>query len=754
MALVFDASYYLSQNPDVLAAAAAGLTTAEAHFANFGWKELRNPNAVFDTSDYLTANADVLAAQINPLAHFLAFGAAEGRTPSVAYATIAANFDSANYLSANPDVQTAVTAGTFTSAYQHWVLYGQYETARPVAQLTDGTLVSTLVSGGTTSTNGSTFTLTTSIDNLTGTSNDDTFIGDNTGSSNTTSSGDQLSGGAGTDSLTVYIPAATNIGAVTLPTLTSIENVTVIGGDFLTTSSVSYSSLTGVNNVTLKDVSTLANTETFTITTGTSQTLGLNNVNVATGGAATLSLSGGSALTLSGVGSDTTNNGALTVDYSGSQTSATIATTGASSTVTLADTGTQLTSLTITGDQALSLTESLGGITTINASAATGNVSVNAGGIAAAALSAAFAFTGGSGSDTLTLATDGIGKLTAGTQLAFGAGTGDKLVIADTAITSAEYGKINAATGLETLGLTAAVAVDASQLTSVKSFAFDANAIQSISNLKTGSSVAITAAHAANATFNTAVGVNDLALTIGTSTSTGFTVGGDLTIGATTVSLVSNGKSGTNTITEISNADNSVYTITGTAALTISDTAATTVGSKYDASAMTKAVSIAGNDTAFANGSSLGDILIGGSAADTLNSSINGATMTGNAGADTFNVSRAVGTTDGATLATITDFTAGDKMVLMANNGTAAYSTTKVDVSAAASLSAAIALAASGDGSVTSTVKWFQYSNATYVVQDNTAGAFAATDQVVKLVGTLDLSTSTFDDATATLTFA
>lgn len=61
MALSFDASYYLSQRPDVFAvfvraAGSTGLTWAqfaEQHYNSFGRFEGSNPNTTFNTLEYL-----------------------------------------------------------------------------------------------------------------------------------------------------------------------------------------------------------------------------------------------------------------------------------------------------------------------------------------------------------------------------------------------------------------------------------------------------------------------------------------------------------------------------------------------------------------------------------------------------------------------------------------------------------------------------------------------------------------------------
>jgi hypothetical protein len=106
MSIFFDATYYLQNNPDVLAAVARGETTAEQHFNTFGWKEGRNPNATFDVNFYLLDNLDVLAAGVNPLTHFIQFGAAEGRSPSESFVT-SADFDTKTYAANNPDLAAA-----------------------------------------------------------------------------------------------------------------------------------------------------------------------------------------------------------------------------------------------------------------------------------------------------------------------------------------------------------------------------------------------------------------------------------------------------------------------------------------------------------------------------------------------------------------------------------------------------------------------------------------------------------------------
>lgn len=71
----FDADYYLAEYPDV---ADEGLDPV-LHYLEYGAAEGRNPSALFDTTFYLRSNPDVAASGINPLLHFIKFGQAEKR---------------------------------------------------------------------------------------------------------------------------------------------------------------------------------------------------------------------------------------------------------------------------------------------------------------------------------------------------------------------------------------------------------------------------------------------------------------------------------------------------------------------------------------------------------------------------------------------------------------------------------------------------------------------------------------------------
>jgi glycosyltransferase involved in cell wall biosynthesis len=93
---LFDRNWYLEQYPDVRASGLDPLV----HYLKYGANEDRDPNPLFDTDWYLDRYPDVRAAGANPLAHYLQHGAAEGRNPSPL-------FDSDWYLAHNSDVRAA-----------------------------------------------------------------------------------------------------------------------------------------------------------------------------------------------------------------------------------------------------------------------------------------------------------------------------------------------------------------------------------------------------------------------------------------------------------------------------------------------------------------------------------------------------------------------------------------------------------------------------------------------------------------------
>jgi O-antigen biosynthesis protein len=74
---VFDPAWYRAQNPDV---AATGMDPL-AHYLTIGSAEGRRPNSLFDPAWYRAQNPDVAASGMEPLVHYIECGCAEGRHP-------------------------------------------------------------------------------------------------------------------------------------------------------------------------------------------------------------------------------------------------------------------------------------------------------------------------------------------------------------------------------------------------------------------------------------------------------------------------------------------------------------------------------------------------------------------------------------------------------------------------------------------------------------------------------------------------
>jgi GT2 family glycosyltransferase len=95
-ALLFEGPWYLGHNPDVAAAEIDPLD----HYLKWGAAEGRNPNSLFDLPWYLARSPDVAEAELSALKHYCEWGAQEGRDPSPLFST---NW----YLAQNPDVAAA-----------------------------------------------------------------------------------------------------------------------------------------------------------------------------------------------------------------------------------------------------------------------------------------------------------------------------------------------------------------------------------------------------------------------------------------------------------------------------------------------------------------------------------------------------------------------------------------------------------------------------------------------------------------------
>ena len=588
--------------------------------------------------------------------------------------------------------------------------------------------VATAVAAGGT---GSSFALTAGVDNLTGTSSNDIFTADNTQTIKTLGAADTINGGAGVDTLRVFLAAGD--ATFTNPTLNSVENVTINGGIV-----TAYTAAAGTTGLTI-DTPVLTGGALAGGLTGATYTVAGQAVTLkgAAVTATSLTTIASAADTAANVTLNGWTGGALnTVDLSGTKVAAaTLTATGANSSITLTNTGAALKTLNIAGDKNLAVVANAattGALTSVNASTATGAVTVD---LSAGNTVAGFAFTGGAGNDTLILGATELGALTAGTQLDGGAGT-DTLVINNATLSplvAADYAKLNAVKGFEVLGLGTAQTIDAAQLTTIKSFAVGVTG-DVINNLGAGNTVAVNGTVAA-LTLGAALGNTATDITVGANGATAVTT--LTTSGLTTIGLTSSGTAA-NTV-GLANSDNTNVTVKGATDLTLTlSTSATTTGSKVDASAFTGKLTVTGTN--------LADVIIGGTGADNIKLSTGADTVTLGAGADTVTFGAVIASTSTA-MTTITDFVSGtDKIDVSAfSNGTGVFTSTAVNVTAATTLAQALDLAATADGSVAGAlggaVKYFQFQNNTYVVADNTAATTftAATDSVIKLAGLVTL---------------
>lgn len=614
---------------------------------------------------------------------------------------------------------------------------------------------------------GSTFSLTTAIDNVVGTAGNDIILGDNTGTNDTATAGDQVNGGAGSDTFKFYIKASTAVDAVALPQLSNVEALQIIGGALTTTKQYDASSLAGVTSVTFDSAVAMTTGDSFTFKTAATQTLGLTNINVAAAGTGTLNVDGASKIVLDAVGTNATNSGTVTVDLKSAGTSLELESTSAtaSSSVTLANTGAALTTVTVSGSKGASITAPLDAIKTVTVSN-TGGVSYNASG---ATIPATFTFTGGTGNDTLVLKAGALALITAGSQLNAGAGT-DTIRTNETAsLTTAQIAKINATQGFETLGFgTTGSGVDVSTLTSINKFAVNNTGTTTFTNSNNSSTYAISNAGVTNVSIANATGQNSVDVTLTNSTSAASAANkvlGTLGLtGATVVSLTSSNNgiaANTNEITTFTNTDNSNISVKGSADLKFALAAGTSVGSAVDASTFTGKLTVTGSTKA--------DVIKGGTGNDTIQgapaSTVGQAdVLTGGAGIDTFKfVATDTGTlaTDFATLLTtsagttavtkITDFVAGtDKIHLEIDNsvgtpvaGTSIALANPQTISTAADLTAVYAgitaISASTAGGALNGVVVTVTSGAaagTYLyINDATAAVSNSADMLINITG-------------------
>lgn len=291
------------------------------------------------------------------------------------------------------------------------------------------TAVATATNAGSAQANqGQTFTLTTSVDNIIGTSGNDTITGGSgaSGAASTLGAADSINGGAGDDTFDLTVEDNGNIGPTLVPRLTAVENLRVQSFDV----SPAVVDLTNASGVT----SIINNNSTQSLTFTNVQALA--SVSWLNGDA------GADNLTVqfkNGVAAGTADT--LTVNLNGTNTSGNLLVGNATGTedfetVSITTTGADAnfgdlrdgaggnsatTTVNFAGDKQVTIAAELETATTLNAAASTGGVRV------VMDDAASVTFTGGKGNDRIDVQSTG---LTSGDKLDGGEGT-DTLRVGD-----------------------------------------------------------------------------------------------------------------------------------------------------------------------------------------------------------------------------------------------------------------------------------------------------------------------------------
>jgi len=365
---------------------------------------------------------------------------------------------------------------------------------------------------------GSTFTLTTGADSITGSSGNDTINGviqqtTTPTDSGTLNSSDSINGGAGTDTLNIRVTSVGGAAQTVVPTLTDVETVSVSNVDGTANmAAINLVSSSGVTTVQFKDNTTGGQTAFVNASTTAAIVLdnadsATQNVNLGSAGGRTGTADAFSVSIKNGSGSSTANAGLqlvtsaagfVTADTSFETANVTLE--GAANFVQFGTSLAGMTTLNVSGSgtnttgYALTLTEAanFASLKTINLSG------VTAGGVSVATTGAAdLAYTGSAGSDRLVI-TGGTGNLTSSDVINFGTGSADVLAFGtDTAVASYAAGKlalINAVTTADQLEFTAAAmtTLKANDFTVVNDFKFSGG------NTTTATTLALTGVETAD----------------------------------------------------------------------------------------------------------------------------------------------------------------------------------------------------------------------------------------------------------------
>lgn len=578
---------------------------------------------------------------------------------------------------------------------------------------------------------GQTFTLTHGIDNLHGTNGNDIFIADNTGAVKALTAANAVDGGAGNNTLKVYL-ADTDQGAA-LNGVLHIQNLYMHGG-LPAVASLNVSTLTDLKNVELDSPAIKAN-DKIGLTIGDGQAVKLSNIavdfeasiagNTATTANVTLNkVSGTATLQING-----TSMAALQLTAAGSNVAVSVENAGAA-----------LNQLFLNGDKNMFLTpdaKTAQSVTLIDASGNTGNVVIDA---SSGIKQTDFKFIGGKGDTALYLAKGDLAALQSGSQLEGGAGH-NTLRIAETSFDASGYKMLDTVKNFQTLSFNNdTISIDASKVTAFKAFEANGGTL-SVAGIKDGFNVTLAANQDALTLAKQAGSIKATStVNVGEDASNGITIG--MLKSDHLLSLVSNGdNTKVNTITVFDNYANNIVNVAGDNDLTFSLSNAGTI----NASSFTGKLAVTssgGNDVLV--GGVKDDTFIIKAAADTNTT----ATVSGGAGNDTFNVGAAKAgtgaTVDAYSKTLITDFSHGDT-VLFGTNST--FTESALTAAATDTLAIMLNKAITSNGTAEGLISWFNFENNTYLVDDlSSATAMNAEVIVVQLTGLHDFSQAKIDN--------
>lgn len=378
--------------------------------------------------------------------------------------------------------------------------------SKPTLQEAMQVLEQSVATGG-----GQTFTLTNGIDNIVGTAGNDTILAGEQNAVATLSAGDQIDGGAGTDTLKIYAGLA-NFATATVKGVEIVEDYTGTGVGGV---AIDVSANADIKEVWLNKASTNAATAAKT------QVIGFGDAAGGAAAVATFTSVGGTAdaatIAVKDAGKTTAYTSitvagieALTVNATGSNklgnlvadAAETITFTGAGSvTTTLAPTTTVLKSVDAsanTGGVNVTLTDAQFGANPIKVTGGAGNDKV----AFTDALGAKATVDLGEGDNSLTI-TQGATALTAGSTFKAGSGN-DTLVLDTTTAIDATSGKMF--TGFENIKLVGTSSYTVGHIAGITGFeiASVANSSATIDKLANAASVKISASSTGKQTLTLA----------------------------------------------------------------------------------------------------------------------------------------------------------------------------------------------------------------------------------------------------------